>query len=88
MDDFLAETLREKFKELDERIAKRIGNKEGSEREITESERLNLKFYFMGQKEMFSFKMREGMKVMEHIKRGEVETALSDLTSKTNPLYV
>jgi hypothetical protein len=35
-----------------------VKNKEGSEKDIAEGEKLNMKFYFMGEKERYSFKIR------------------------------
>lgn len=42
----------------------------------------------MKDREGFSFMIREGLKVIDQVKKGEVEAALQELINVKNPLYV
>ena len=88
MDDYLSETLYKNFKELDEKIEHKIKKQEGGEKEFADAERIKLRLDFDKDREKYRFLMREGMNVLDLVKRGEIRQALQLVTNKNCPLYV
>lgn len=72
MDDYLTEILNRKFKELDEKIQKKVDKQEGGEKEFADAEKIKLRLDFDKDREKYSFLMREGIKVLKLVKRGEI----------------
>ena len=72
MDDYLTEILNRKFKEVEEKIQKKVDKQEGGEKEFADAEKIKLRFDFDKDREKYSFLMREGIKVLELVKRGEI----------------
>jgi hypothetical protein len=87
IDDFVSDSIRKRFKAMDDGIAQIVKTHPNNEAGI-EAEKEAAKKWFLEEKERLSIKMREGLRVIEHIRKGEISFALAEVVGKNSSLYV